>query len=355
VQNGDLTAMVTTPTGGQIPILLADDGNHGDGAADDGIYAGLFCRGSEHGTYTIDVRGRIEAMSGTIRRLATAAFYIQDDDDTDGDGLPNHWELAHGLNPGLADDTGNPDLDIACPFGCVYWINSFEYQYGTDPNNDDSDGGGEMDGSEILWGQDPLAPQDDMVEIPTGFAVTAGNGDNVITYDARPFDDTNLLFWSTDPQMGDLLDHLVDIGNTGVYTHTSLSNDTRYYYLLVAIRDGHMSGYADQVSAKPALDPYPPQGNVLINNDELQASSLDVVLTFFATEDAVEMLVSNSSDFAGAVWEPLADTKDWHIWPTPEGAAFVYARFRDEAGNTSDIAVDGILAPSMVFIPIISR
>jgi hypothetical protein len=70
----------------------------------------------------------------------------------------------------------------------------------------------------------------------------------------------------------------------------------------------------------------------------------DVVLTFFATEDVVEMLVSNSPDFADAAWDPPANTLDWHISPTPEGTAFVYARFRDEAGNVSEIAVDGILA-----------
>jgi hypothetical protein len=353
VQQGFLTAMITTPTGSQIPVLLSDDGNHGDGAAGDGIYAGLFCRGSEPGTYTVDVRGRIEAMAGTIRRIATASFYIQDDDDTDGDGLPDQWELAHGLHPSLPDDSANPDLDLICAYGCIHYKNSFEYLYGTDPNNDDSDGGGEMDGSELLWGQDPNGPEDDMVEIPTSFAVTPGTNENVITYDARPADDTNYLFWSTDPQMGDLLAHMVDIGNTGFYTHTGLTNDTTYYYLLVAVRAGHMSGYAKKIAATPALDPTPPQGNVLINNDALRANSLNVVLTIYTTDDAVEMLISNVPEFTGAEWEPLADTRNWRISITPEGAAFVYARFRDAAGNVSDVAIDGILAPLTLYLPVI--
>lgn len=359
VANGSLTAEVTTPTGGLIPISLADDGEHGDGAAGDGIYAGRFCRDSLYGSYTANVRGRIEALQGTIWRQSEASFYVQNDGDTDGDGMPNRWELEHGFNPGLVDDSGNPDWDFACLFGCNKWDNSAEYEYGTDPNNDDSDGGGEMDASELLNGQDPSGgPEDDGVEVPTSFRVTPGNGENVITHDVRPGDTTYWLFWSTDPQMSDMLDHRIDIGTTGVYTHSALTNEVAYYYLLVALRESHISGFADQVSGTPAVDAVPPLGEVVINDDAPRATSLNVTLSLSTSQDTVEMLISNSPDFNGAEWEAYRATRPWQIVPTPEGAAFVYVRYRDGAGNVSLTAVDGILPPlegGNLYLPLLAK
>lgn len=45
--------------------------------------------------------------------------------DSDGDGMPDWWELAHGLNPLLNDATGNPDADGR--------NNLQEFQAGSDP------------------------------------------------------------------------------------------------------------------------------------------------------------------------------------------------------------------------------
>jgi uncharacterized membrane protein YgcG len=60
--------------------------------------------------------------------------------DWDADGLPDDWEIAHGLNPALNDADHDPDGDGL--------VNRLEYARGTDPLNRDSDGDGVPDGAE---------------------------------------------------------------------------------------------------------------------------------------------------------------------------------------------------------------
>ena len=69
--------------------------------------------------------------------------------DTDADGLPDAWELAHFTN---LDQTpgGDPDSDGLS--------NLQELQLGTDPNAADTDGDGVSDGAEVAAGTDPLNP-----------------------------------------------------------------------------------------------------------------------------------------------------------------------------------------------------
>ncbi|MFO8133320.1 MAG: hypothetical protein R6U10_05250 [Thermoplasmatota archaeon] len=66
--------------------------------------------------------------------------------DTDGDGMPDEWEEAHGLNP---DNPGDRNED---PDGDGLY-NYEEYRLGTDPQNPDTDGDGVPDGLDLI----PLA------------------------------------------------------------------------------------------------------------------------------------------------------------------------------------------------------
>lgn len=65
--------------------------------------------------------------------------------DTDGDSMPDWWEIKHRLNPALTSDAAlDPDNDQSS--------NLAEYQRQTDPHDPDSDGDGLLDGHETSTG-----------------------------------------------------------------------------------------------------------------------------------------------------------------------------------------------------------
>ncbi|UCE73790.1 MAG: hypothetical protein JSV56_12305 [Methanomassiliicoccales archaeon] len=73
--------------------------------------------------------------------------------DTDGDGMPDGWEVQHGLNPlNYWDRYSDPDGDGLNNIG--------EYQYDTDPNDPDTDGDTMYDGWEVDNGLDPKSSSD---------------------------------------------------------------------------------------------------------------------------------------------------------------------------------------------------
>jgi hypothetical protein len=103
--------------------------------------------------------------------------------DMDRDGMPDDWETYYGVTDPEADPDAdglinarefaeksspwNPDTD-GDELGDGFEADSL----GTDPWNPDTDGGGEWDGSEYIFGRNPLDPRDDVpgaaaVEQPT--------------------------------------------------------------------------------------------------------------------------------------------------------------------------------------------
>ena len=85
--------------------------------------------GSETITFTATDPGGLEDSDAVTFKIDTDNDGTQDDVDTDDDddGMPDDWELTHGLSPIIDDANEDPDQDG--------FTNIIEYNKGTDPQD----------------------------------------------------------------------------------------------------------------------------------------------------------------------------------------------------------------------------
>lgn len=93
------------------------------------------------------------------------------------------------------------------------------------------------------------------------------------------------------------------------------------------------------------VDTRPPVGSIIINNEDAVTNSIYVDLSFSAsdsTSNLKNMIVSNDGVFDTESWENFSIRKEnWQL-PAISGTRKVYVKFKDGAGNESEIFNDTI-------------
>lgn len=107
---------------------------------------------------------RALARSADMRELGLGTDPMSPD--TDGDGLLDGWEAAHGLDPLVPSGDDGADADVDGD-GLT---NIQEQRRGTDPWNPDTDGDGLSDGQEVnVHGTSPTVADTDGDGLPDGW------------------------------------------------------------------------------------------------------------------------------------------------------------------------------------------
>jgi len=65
------------------------------------------------------------------------------------------------------------------------------------------------------------------------------------------------------------------------------------------------------------------------------------------------MMISNRPDLSDGVWEPYATTRRWTLTPTSDPTA-VYVKYRDAAGNESEVAT-ATIHMYFVYLPAVRK
>jgi Mg-chelatase subunit ChlD len=369
VTGASVAAHVRNPLDQDTVLALFDDGAHGDGAADDGVYGGVYFQTWIPGSYRAQILalGSTPIVGGFARRQRVS-FHMRAGENPDGDcesrefpwGMPSHWEEDHGLDPMTPDSAFDPDMD---------GIDScHEYQIGTHPQDPDTDDDGESDGSEDANGRDPRDPTDGAVR-PPRLACYGHDGYVEVRFSvpeqAVALEISRAIargsFSVIEPSFR--LHVVVDTGlpprAVASYRDRRVVNGETYSYRLVALTAGGARSAPSRIcAATPKRDPYPPFGSVLVNGGARVTPSLVVDLTLLASDvqdpenededppnpDAAvsgvaDMSISNAGHFRGAVWVPYeVERAGWRLDPEAviDGTATVYARYRDHAGNVSE-------------------
>jgi len=195
------------------------------------------------------ILGLFSSLSSYALDSATVTVAVEVASNRAGAGTADDWgsipsEASHGLGAVDCASLDDPDLD-----GLSNWQ---EIAAGTDPNDSDTDGGEENDGSEVLlFGTDPLDPADDEIQRIRWVHARPGISCAVLTFAVRPEYQHLRLYRRTLRGLGyDLVDS--SVAPTGFYVDSGLLNGFTYHYRLMAVDDeGHRSRVTSTIQASP--------------------------------------------------------------------------------------------------------
>lgn len=359
------------------PLTLRDDGTQNDGEPDDGVYGAIFTDTSQagsrsgvinddpqnphppgaRGTYLVSIVGSGESQAaGKFTRYGSASFHIfAGRRDRDQDGLPDTWEVYYGTNPSKPDNAEDPDGDGL--------TNEEEFKHGTHPFDDDTDGGGELDGSEVKAGRCPTEPSDDLLPCPLDVAVVT------TTEDISPLllqPDALLLRFPISPsyrqmrvfrrKVGDLGPmQLIDTINLSQfkppYYDKNLPTGVPFEYRFQAEgANGALSCLSPIVQGTAKSQPRRPRGWATLNNESSRTDRLNVVLRLDRSNHPFEGMPKEyraaNSPLTNQAYLPMPNGPIGWVLSGPAilpGLRRVYVQYRDADGNESEPTLETIL------------
>jgi hypothetical protein len=376
-----ITADVIMPSGKHActtPFPLSDSGIAPEFVSDDAIYGLRYTRTPEAasisprskrtespsvgvalptGTYrmTLNVTGKTnkgEAVSRTLEK--TFQVYQRfEGQDSDQDGMPDTWEVFYGTQRTVNDAAADPDLDGLS--------NLDEFLLGTNPNDPDTDNGGESDGSEIAQGHCPLNARDDAFPSVEDAAVVAATDSHGTDAELEPnsllvfFPDSKdyagmEIYRSTNPaNVTNTVNQIATVDLKGVvktsFLDKGLVAGRPYYYKVRALgTSGERSPFSRLLSGIPSKDPVTPHGVILLNNGDETTDNPTVRVSLLTRGTATHYRLSTTRFSGTELWIPIAASTSFNFgMPVAASRLRLFGQYCNAAGTISHTVSDDIV------------
>ncbi|MCX5799828.1 MAG: hypothetical protein NTX17_00310 [Candidatus Eisenbacteria bacterium] len=194
--------------------------------------------------------------------------------------------------------------------------------------------------------ENPLDPGYDGPELPVAPVISSCSvGNRLVVLSWTLSDTTGVGSYHVYRASGSFQDYsLVSSTEENTWRDETVSNGVTYRYRVCAVtRDAREGRRSDPIECTPA--PF----SVTIENGKRYVSSRNVSLGFSAASGTRSVMVSNSSLFSEASWQPYLSPLSWQL-ETGDGQKIVWAKFLDEFGLESVPVADSVVLDTRAFI-----
>ncbi|MFK7957674.1 MAG: carboxypeptidase regulatory-like domain-containing protein [Lysobacterales bacterium] len=359
--NGD-TQVINVPVDseetGQTESLRVEEGSGSRSInfsflSNSGSATGLPDDGSsgQRGTYQVQLDAELADGRKLIAHEVTHVVQQTTPPDRDGDQLPDSYEDRYScLDGDVNDATVDGDDDMLSNF--------FEFTRGTRPCLTDTDGGGEMDGSEVRGGRNPLDPTDDALPMPLGGHVVTQRTeheeqalltDNAVTVKLPAygrFDNLTLKRGLTEDSLLPLTTFDSGAHQTQEYVDRRVDIGQEYFYQFQGeMADGSLSAPGRIFSGFALADANAPLGSVSIADYHLRTDGNSAVVenALYNEDPATAEFRARLDQDRFGPWMPYVS--QWTV--NFDGVSVptirtVTVQYRDPSGNVSIRYVDDI-------------